>query len=296
MAVILAADRIAAGEADLVLAGGMESMSNAPFLLARTQRGRLGDRVLLDAILTDGLRDPYSGQMMGECGELCADRFGFSREAQDDYAAQSYRRALGAQARGGFKREIVPVTDPAGAGLLLEEDEEPKRFDAAKLRRLPPAFAEGGTLTAGNSPGLNDGAAALVVASAQRAQQLGLPALARISARAGAATDPQWFTIAPIDALRRLAKRLGEPLDRIDLFEINEAFSVVTMAAIRELGLDPDRVNVNGGAVALGHPIGASGARLVVTLLAAMQDREVGRGAAAICLGGGEALALALER
>jgi acetyl-CoA C-acetyltransferase len=296
MAVILAAQRIRLGEAEVVLAGGMESMSRAPFLLERSSSLRPGHRCLWDAVLVDGLVDPYSGRSMGECGELCATRFGFTREEQDAYAAESYRRALSAQAEGRFKREIVPVSDVEGDRVLLEEDEGPQRFDPEKLRRLRPAFRADGTLTAGNCPSLNDGAAALVVASARRAEQLGLQPLARIVGSSGAAMDPEWFTIAPIDALRRLGQRTGWSLDSVDLYEINEAFAVVTLAANRELGLDPARVNVHGGAVALGHPIGATGARLLVTLLAAMHDRGAARGAAALCLGGGEALAMAVER
>jgi acetyl-CoA C-acetyltransferase len=246
-------------------------------------------------MLVDGLVDAYSGKGMGECGEMCAARYQFTREAQDDYAVESYRRALAAQGDGRFKREIVPVSDPE-QGVLLEEDEGPKRFDPEKLRRLRPVFSAEGTLTAGNSPSLNDGAAAVIVASASWAAEQGLRPLARIVASAGAATEPEWFTIAPIDALKRLADRTGWPLDSVDLFEINEAFGVVAMAAIRDLDLDPARVNVNGGAVALGHPLGATGARLLVTLLGAMQERDVRRGVAALCLGGGEALAMAVER
>jgi acetyl-CoA C-acetyltransferase len=273
----------------------MESMSRAPFLLERSSTMRPGHRCLLDSLLTDGLVDAFTGKSMGECGEMCASRFAFSREAQDDYAAESYRRALAAQAQGRLKREIVPVPG-AGDRVLLEEDEGPRRFDPEKLRRLPPVFEREGTLTAGNCPSLNDGGAAVVLTSARRAEELGRTPMARIVASAGAATEPDWFTLAPIEALRRLAVRTGWPLESVDLFEINEAFAVVAMAAVRELGLDPARVNVHGGSVALGHPLGATGARLLVTLLGAMQDRDVRRGAVALCLGGGEALALAVER
>jgi acetyl-CoA C-acetyltransferase len=294
MAVALAAGRIRGGEAEVVLAGGMESMSRAPFLLERSALVRPGHRCLMDSLLRDGLVDAFTGKSMGACGEMCAARFAFSRAAQDDYAGESYRRALAAQAEGRLKREMVPVCD--GDRVLLEADEGPGRFDAEKLRRLPPAFDPEGTLTAGNSPSLNDGAAALVVASAERAEALAATPLARIVASAGAATEPDWFTVAPIDALRRLSARTGWPLESVDLFEINEAFAVVAMAAIRELGLDPARVNVHGGSIALGHPLGATGARLLVTLLGAMQERDVRRGAVALCLGGGEALALAIER
>ncbi len=299
MAAILAANRIQVGEAELVLAGGMESMSRAPYLLDRARSGyRLGHAQLLDSMVLDGLWDVYNQFSMGFCGELCADKYGFTREAQDDYATQSYTRALAAQAGGQFAAEIVPVEIPGRKGQteIVAEDEEPKRGDLAKMRRLKPAFKEGGTVTAGNAPSVNDGAAALVVTSARRAETLGLTPLVRVAGVAGAATAPEWFTVAPVEAMRRLLKKTGWSADSVDLFEINEAFSVVAMAAIRELMLDPGRVNVKGGAVALGHPIGASGARILVTLLYAMADRGAQRGVATICLGGGEALAMALER
>ena len=294
MAVVLAANRIQLGEAQVVLAGGMENMSRTPFLLERSGSPKPGDRRLTDSMFRDGLLDPYRGMTMGECGELCAARFGFDRKAQDDYAVESYRRALTAQAEGRFTAEILPVPGERGEWALTE-DEEPKRADLEKLRRLRPAFKQDGTLTAGNSPSINDGAAAVLVAAAGRAEELRVRPLARIVASAGAATEPEWFTIAPIEAIRRLLAKAGWERDQVDLFEINEAFAVVAMAAIQELGLDPARVNVNGGAVALGHPIGATGARLLVTLLAALRARELRRGVAALCLGGGEAIALAVE-
>lgn len=299
MAAILAANRIQVGEAELLLAGGMESMSRAPYLLDRARSGyRLGHAQLLDSMIVDGLWDVYNQFSMGMCGELCAEKYGFTREAQDDYAARSYTRALAAQAAGQFAAEMVPVAVPGRRSEVevAAEDEEPKRADLAKMRHLKPAFKEGGTVTAGNAPSVNDGAAALVVVSARRAEALGLTLLARIAGTAGAATAPEWFTLAPVEAMRRLLKKTGWSVDSVDLFEINEAFSVVPMAAIQELGLDAARVNVKGGAVALGHPIGASGARILVTLLYAMADRGARRGVAAICLGGGEALAMAVER
>jgi acetyl-CoA C-acetyltransferase len=299
MAAILAANRIQVGEAELVLAGGMENMSRAPYLLDRARSGyRLGHAQLLDSMILDGLWDVYNQFSMGMCGELCAEKYGFTREAQDDYAAGSYRRALAAQAAGQFAAEMVPVAIPGRRGEVevAAEDEEPKRADLARMRQLKPAFKEGGTVTAGNAPSVNDGAAALVVASARRAEELGLTPLARIAGTAGAATAPEWFTVAPVEAMRKLFKKTGWSVDSVDLFEINEAFSVVPMAVIQELGLDAARVNVRGGAVALGHPIGASGARILVTLLYAMADQGVRRGMAAICLGGGEALAMAVER
>lgn len=299
MAVMLAANRIQAGEAELVLAGGMESMSRAPYLLDRARTGyRMGHAQMYDSMILDGLWDVYNQFSMGLCGELCADRYHFTREAQDEYAARSYTRALAAQAEGRFSREIVRVEVPGrkGAVEVVDEDEEPKRGDLAKMRTLKPAFKEGGTVTAANSPSVNDGAAALVVVSARRAEALGLQPMARIAGMAGAATAPEWFTVAPIDAVRRLFKKTGWIAENVDLFEINEAFSVVTMAANQDLGLDPERVNVNGGAVALGHPVGATGARILVTLLHAMANRGAGRGIATLCLGGGEAVALAVER
>ncbi|HSB81709.1 MAG TPA: acetyl-CoA C-acetyltransferase [Candidatus Methylomirabilis sp.] len=299
MAVMLAANRIQAGEAELVLAGGMESMSRAPYLLDRARTGyRMGHAQMYDSMILDGLWDVYNQFSMGLCGELCADRYHFTREAQDEYAARSYTRALAAQAEGRFSREIVPVEVPGrkGAVEVVDEDEEPKHGDLVKMRTLKPAFKEGGTVTAANSPSVNDGAAALVVVSARRAEALGLEPMARIAGMAGAATAPEWFTVAPIDAVRRLFKKTGRTAENVDLFEINEAFSVVTMAANQDLGLDPERVNVNGGAVALGHPVGATGARILVTLLYAMAERGAGCGIAALCLGGGEAVALAVER
>jgi acetyl-CoA C-acetyltransferase len=299
MAAMLAANRIQVGEAELVLAGGMESMSRAPYLLDRARAGyRMGHAQLIDSMILDGLWDVYNQFSMGTCGELCAEKYGFTREAQDEYAARSYTRALAAQAAGRFAAEVVPVQIPGRKGEVeaVAEDEEPKRGDLTKMRRLKPAFKEGGTVTAANSPSVNDGAAGLIVASARRAEALGLTPLLRIAGMAGAATAPEWFTVAPIEALRKLFKKTGWSVDSVDLFEINEAFSVVAMAAIQEMGLDPERVNVNGGVVALGHPIGATGARLLVTLLYAMADRGARRGVAALCLGGGEGLAMAVER
>ncbi|HSB71212.1 MAG TPA: acetyl-CoA C-acyltransferase [Candidatus Methylomirabilis sp.] len=299
MAAMLAANRIQAGEVELVLAGGMESMSRAPYLLDRARTGyRMGHAQLIDSMILDGLWDVYNQFSMGVCGELCAEKYHFTREAQDEYAARSYTRALAAQAEGRFAAELVPVEIPGRKGTveMVNEDEEPKRGDLVKMRRLKPAFKEGGTVTAGNAPSVNDGAAAVIVASARRAEALGLRPLARIAGMAGAATAPEWFTVAPIEAVRRLLKKTGWSAENVELYEINEAFSAVTMAAIHDLGLDPERVNVNGGAVALGHPVGATGARILVTLLYAMAHRRAGRGIAALCLGGGEAVALAVER
>lgn len=299
MAVVLATRAIVLGDAEVVVAGGMESMSGAPYLLHQARHGyRMGHATLIDAMVHDGLWDPYHGFHMGMCGELCAAEYRIGRDAQDEYAIQSYERALTAQREGKFKAEIVSVEVAARKGKisLFEEDEDPKQFDPEKLKALRPTFKTDGTITPGNAPSVNDGAAALTVMSRERAEALHLTPMARIAGYATAALAPEWFTIAPAEAIRKLMKRTGLDLNDIDLFEINEAFAVVALAAIQGLGLDSERVNVNGGAVALGHPIGASGARILTTLLYAMQDRGAQRGLAAICLGGGEAVAMIVER
>jgi acetyl-CoA C-acetyltransferase len=297
-AILLGAQAIQVGAADCIVAGGMESMSGAPYLLPKARTGyRMGHAELVDSMILDGLWDVYSNLSMGACGEMCAAKFGLTREEQDAYAAQSYTRTWAAQKAGKFKAEIVPV-EVAGKGgtTLVEEDEDPKRGNLEKLPRLKPAFKADGTITAGNAPSVNDGAAALVLMAADRAAALGLTPLARIGAAGHYATAPEWFTVTPghaiLDALKRAALK---PAD-IDLYEVNEAFAAVALAAIQVAGLDPVRVNVHGGAVALGHPIGATGARLVVTLLHALQDRGGRRGIAALCLGGGEGMALVIER
>lgn len=297
-AILLGAHAIQVGAADCIVAGGMESMSGTPYLLPKARTGyRMGHAELVDSMILDGLWDVYSNLSMGVCGEMCAAKFGLTREQQDAYAAQSYSRTWAAQKAGKFKAEIVPV-EVAGKGgtTLVEEDEDPKRGNLEKLPRLKPAFKADGTITAGNAPSVNDGAAALVLMAADRAAALGLTPLARIGAAGHYATAPEWFTVTPghaiLDALKRAALK---PAD-IDLYEINEAFAAVALAAIQVAGLDPTRVNVHGGAVALGHPIGATGARLVVTLLHALQDRGGRRGVAALCLGGGEGMALVIER
>ncbi len=299
MAVVLAARAIALGDAEVVVAGGMESMSRAPYLLTQARDGyRMGHATFIDAMIHDGLWDPYHDVHMGMCGELCAAGYQISRDVQDEYAIQSYQRALKAQGEGKFNAEIVPVEVAVhmGGGGLFEEDEDPKRFNPEKLRRLEPSFQPGGTITPGNAPSVNDGAAALTVMSLERAEALDLTPMARIVGYATAALAPEWFTIAPAEAIRKVMKKTGLDLNDIDLFEINEAFAVVTLAAIQRLGLDRERVNIHGGAVALGHPIGASGARILTTLLYAMRDREAKRGLAAICLGGGEAVAMVVEQ
>lgn len=297
--VIMATRAIALGEATIMVAGGMENMTRAPFLLEKARQGyRLGHGELTDSLVKDGLWDVYNQFHMGNAGELCAAKYRLSRQEVDDFALESYSRARDAIARGAFKKEIVPVEVPQkkGASFIVSDDEEPNRVDLSKLRQLNPVFQDDGVLTVGNSPSCNDGAAALVIMAEEEAGRLGLAPMARIVGYAGAALAPEWFTIAPIDAIRRLLKDVSLSLNDIDLFEINEAFSAVSLAINRELGLDPKKVNVNGGAVALGHPIGATGARILTTLLYAMEARDARRGLAALCIGGGEALALLVER
>ena len=298
-AVMMATRAIALGEANVMVAGGMENMTRAPFLLEKARQGyRLGHGELTDSLIKDGLWDVYNQFHMGNAGELCAAKYRLSRQEVDDFALESYSRASDAIARGAFKKEIVPVEVPQkkGAPVLVSDDEEPNRVDLTKLRQLKPVFQDDGVLTVGNSPSCNDGAAALVLMAEEEAARLGLTTMARIVGYAGAALAPEWFTVAPVEAIRRLLKQTGLSIGDIDLFEINEAFSAVSLAINRELGLDPKKVNVNGGAVALGHPIGATGARIVTTLLYAMEARDAHRGLAALCIGGGEALALIVER
>jgi acetyl-CoA C-acetyltransferase len=298
-AVIMAARAIALGESRIIAAGGMESMTRAPFLLEKARQGyRLGHGELTDSLIKDGLWDVYNQFHMGNAGELCAAKYHFTRQEVDDFALESYSRAREAISNGAFEREIVPVEVPQkkGAPVIVTEDEEPNRVDLAKLRQLKPVFQDDGILTVGNSPSCNDGAAALVIMAGEEAQRLGLTPMARIVGYAGAALAPEWFTIAPVEAIRRLLKQTGLSISDIDLFEINEAFSAVSLAINRELGLDAKKVNVNGGAVALGHPIGATGARILTTLLHAMEARNARRGLAGLCIGGGEALALIVER
>ncbi len=298
-AILDAAARLHTGEAAVMLAGGMESMSRAPHLLAQVRRGqRMGDMRAVDHMVLDGLEDAYEvGAPMGRFAELCAERYGFSREAQDAWALQSLGRALAAQAGGAFAAEIAPVTvEGRKAPVMVERDEQPGLARPEKIPLLKPAFRPDGTVTAASSASISDGAAALVLTSDDTVRAQGLVPRARIVGAAGHAQEPAWFSTAPVAAARKLLHRLGWQADDVDLWEVNEAFAVVAMAFVRDLDLDPDRVNVNGGASALGHPIGASGARIVVTLLHAMEARGAKRGIAAICIGGGEALALALER
>lgn len=298
-AVMLAAQAIALGDAEIIVAGGMESMSNAPYLLEKARSGyRLGHGQVVDSIIKDGLWDVYNDFHMGSAADLCASECNVSRDAQDDFSVESYRRAIDAQANSRFKEEIIPVTIPQKSGepVIVTEDDEPKKVKFDKMRTLKPAFGKNGTVTAANASKINDGAAALVVMSAEKAAELGLKPLAHIVAFCSAARKPEQFTVAPADVIHKTLKKASLTLDQIDLFEVNEAFAVVNLAVAKLVGLDEKKVNVNGGAVALGHPIGASGARILVTLLSAMKQREVKRGMAAICIGGGEAAGLIVER
>jgi acetyl-CoA C-acetyltransferase len=297
-AVVMGANAIMTGEHEIVVAGGMESMTNAPYLLPKAREGmRLGHAQVIDSMIQDGLWDAYGNVHMGDCGELCAKEKGISRQDQDAFAAESYRRALAAIAEGKFKGEIVPVEIAARKGppTIVDTDEEPGRGDIAKLASLRPAFQKEGTITAGNASSINDGAAALVLAGADVAAKRSWVPLARIVGSAGHAQAPEWFTTAPAGAIEKLLARVGWKKEDVDLWEINEAFAVVSIANNRMLGLDPARVNVWGGAVALGHPIGASGARVLVTLLSALRDRGGKRGVASLCIGGGEGIAVAVE-
>jgi acetyl-CoA C-acetyltransferase len=298
-AVMLAHDVLLAGSAQVVAAGGMESMSNAPYLLDCARAGyRIGHGKVLDHMFLDGLEDAYDkGRLMGTFAEDCACSYKFSRTDQDEYAARSLMRAQNAIADGSFAGEIAPVIAKTGkTEQPIAQDETPLRVNVEKIPTLKPAFREGGTVTAANSSSIADGAAALVLMRRSQAEARGLVPLASIAGHATHAHEPNLFTTAPISALRALQRRTGWNFDQVDLFEINEAFAVVSMAAIKDLGLSIDRVNVHGGATALGHPIGASGARILVTLLAAMQKYRVRKGMAALCIGGGEATAMALER
>jgi acetyl-CoA C-acetyltransferase len=301
-AVALAAQAIQTENAEMVVAGGMESMTNAPYLLPQARGGyRMGNGALVDAMIQDGLWEVYNNFHMGVGAEKIAARYGISREEQDTFAAESHRRAASATAEGFFREEILPVEIlPAKKGAesrLFDADESVRPETTVEiLSRLKPAFQPEGTVTAGNSPGVSDGAAALVVTSAARAGKLGIVPLAVIRAQATSGGAPEWFGLAPIEAVRKAAAKAGWPLDSVDLFELNEAFSVQALAVNRDLGLDPAKVNVQGGAVAIGHPIGASGARVLTTLLYAMKRLGKKRGIAALCLGGGNAVALAVER
>jgi acetyl-CoA C-acetyltransferase len=300
--VALAAQAVQTGNSSVVVAGGMESMTNAPYLLPQARKGyRLGNAQIVDSMVHDGLWDIYNDYHMGITGENVAEKYGITREEQDEFALNSHRKALSATKECRFKSQIVPVEIPAkkkGAPpTIFDKDESPREDTTIEvLRALKPAFKKDGTVTAGNAPGVNDGAAALVVTSARRAQELGAKAMVRIVAQATSGVEPKWVMMAPVGAVRTIWEKTGWKNEDVDLYELNEAFSVQALGVMRELGLNPDKVNVNGGAVAIGHPIGASGARVLVTLIYEMIRRDVKRGIAALCLGGGNAVAMAVER
>ncbi len=300
--VALAAQAVQTGNSSIVVAGGMESMTNAPYLLPQARKGyRLGNAQIIDSMVHDGLWDIYNDYHMGITGENVAEKYGITREEQDQFALNSHRKALAAMKECRFKSQIVPVEIPAkkkGAPpTIFDKDESPREDTTIEvLRALKPAFKKDGTVTAGNAPGVNDGAAALVVTSAKRAAELGAKPMARIVAQATSGVEPKWVMMAPVGAVRTIWEKTGWKNEDVDLYELNEAFSVQALGVMRELGLNPDQVNVNGGAVAIGHPIGASGARVLVTLIYEMIRRDVKRGIAALCLGGGNAVAMAVER
>ncbi len=301
-AVGLAAQAIQTANSSLVVAGGMESMTNAPYLLPQARKGlRLGDSQIVDSMIRDGLWDVYNDYHMGITGENVAEKYGITREEQDEFAVNSHRKAVSAIKECRFKSQVVPVELPAkkkGAPpLIFDKDESPREDTTIEiLRSLKPAFKKDGTVTAGNAPGVNDGAAAVVVTSAGKAKELGVKPLVRIVAQATSGIDPKWVMMAPVGAVRKLWEKTGWKNEDVDLYELNEAFSVQALGVMRELGLNPEKVNVNGGAVAIGHPIGASGTRVLVTLIYEMIRQDVHRGIAALCLGGGNAVAVAVER
>ncbi|MGB6812041.1 MAG: acetyl-CoA C-acetyltransferase [Candidatus Sulfotelmatobacter sp.] len=301
-AVALAAQAVQTGNSSIVVAGGMESMTNAPYLLPQARKGyRLGNGQVIDSMVHDGLWDIYNDYHMGITGENVAEKYGITREEQDEFAMNSHRKAVAAMKECRFKSQIVPVEIPAkkkgAAPVLFEKDESPREDTTIDvLRSLKPAFKKDGTVTAGNAPGVNDGAAAVVVTSAKRAKELGAQPMVRIVAQATSGVEPKWVMMAPVGAVRTIWEKTGWKKDDVDLYELNEAFSVQALGVMRELGLDPNKVNVNGGAVAIGHPIGASGARVLVTLIYEMTRRNAKRGIVALCLGGGNAVAMAVER
>ena len=295
--VMLASDQIRAGSAHVVLAGGFESMTNAPYLIPKARGGlRMGHSEILDHMFFDGLQSPFDGKMMGAFAEATAAKYGFTRQQQDEYAIESVRRSLAAVEGGYFNNEIAPVSVKDRKGeRLVGQDETPFTCDISKIPNLKPAFAKDGTVTAASSSSISDGAAALLVVSATAARQYNLKPLARVVGYTSQAQAPEWFTTAPVGAIKSVLEKTGWSAADVDLYEINEAFACVTMAAIRDVGLDHAKVNVNGGACALGHPIGATGARILTTLLHALRNRNLKRGVASLCIGGGEATALALE-
>jgi acetyl-CoA C-acetyltransferase len=301
-AVALAAQAIQTENSSIVVAGGMESMTNAPYLLPQARKGyRLGNAQIVDSMVNDGLWDIFNNYHMGVTGENVAEKYGITREEQDEFALNSHRKALGAIKECRFKSQIVPVElapkKKGGPPVIFDKDESPREDTTLEaLSALKPAFKKDGTVTAGNAPGVNDGAAAVVVTSAKRAKDLGAQPMVRIVAQATSGIDPKWVMMAPVDAVRKIWEKTGWKNEDVDLYELNEAFSVQALGVMRELGLDLNKVNVNGGAVAIGHPIGASGARVLVTLIYEMTRRNVHRGIAALCLGGGNAVAMAVER
>jgi acetyl-CoA C-acetyltransferase len=298
--VMMAAQGIQLGDSEVVVAGGMESMSNAPYLLTKAREGyRMGNGSLIDSMIHDGLWCAFENYHMGNTGEVVAERYNVTREEQDEYALNSHRKAAAAIREGRFKDEILPVEIPQkkGAGVVFDTDESVREDTSIEaLAKLRPAFREGGSVTAGNAPGVNDGASALVVTSLERARALGVEPLARIVAQATSGIQPELVMMAPVEAIRKVLRKAGWSLSEVDLIELNEAFAVQAIAIMRELELDPSKVNVNGGAVALGHAIGQSGSRLLTTMLYEMKRRDARRGLAALCLGGGNAVALAVER
>ena len=296
-AVMLGADQILAGTASVVVAGGIESMTNAPYLLPKARAGyRMGHQEVIDHMFFDGLQSPWDGQLMGCFADATSEKYGFTRQAQDEFAAESVRRALSAVTKGDFKAEVAPVTAKTRKGdVLVDKDETPFTLDIAKIPTLKPAFKKDGTVTAASSSGISDGAAALVLARESFAASKGLKPLARILGYTSFAREPEWFTLAPVGAIQKLLTQLNWQATDVDLYEINEAFAAVPMAAMKDLSLDHAKVNVNGGACALGHPIGATGARILTTLLYALKARGKKRGIAGLCIGGGEATAIAIE-
>jgi len=296
-AIMMAADQIRSGDVDVIVAGGLESMTNAPYLLPKARAGyRMGHGEILDHMFTDGLQSPWDGKLMGAFADATAAKYGFTRAEQDAFAAESVRRAVHAMGAGDFDAEVSPVTVHGRKGdVVVSRDETPLNCDLERISSLKPAFSKDGTVTAASSSSISDGAAALVLMSAAAARARGLRPLARILGYSSYAQEPEWFTTAPVGAIRRTLAKLEWRADRADLYEINEAFAVVALAAMRDLGIDRGRLNVNGGACALGHPVGATGARIVTTLIHALRRREMHRGIAALCIGGGEATSIAIE-
>ena len=297
--VMLASHAIQAGDAEIIIAGGMENMSKAPYLLLNNRKGlRLGHDQILDSMIVDGLWDVYNDKHMGECAETCASDKKYTRESQDLFAQESYSRAQAAQSKGAFQNEIVPlvIDQKKGDSITIKKDEDPDKANFEKMKLLKPVFKENGTITAANASKINDGAAALLLMTRDKAKEIGLEVMATIISQSSSAHDPEWFTTAPIGAISKILDKVSLEPHSIDLWEINEAFAVVPMAVIDKFNLNHNIVNINGGAIAMGHPIGASGARILTTLIYAMKDKNLKRGIASLCIGGGEASALLIER